>query len=102
MENSKMKDILSKKNGDGTPENFTLSLFKVTDYPDTPTTRANCALIFSPYGEVLNQATKFHVAETLIDSDGKVYFPGGEGGYPTNFVTLKIHPFSGEVEYVQY
>ena len=52
-----MKDILSKKNGEGTPENFTLSLFKVTDYPDTPTTRANCALIFSPYGEVLNQAT---------------------------------------------
>ena len=103
-----MKKVLSKESGEGKISNLDLSqdnsaLFDVADYPGG--SKNKCAIVFSAYGEMYNPALKLHIAETLIDTDddGKIYFPtADQSGFPANFVTLKINPFSGEVEYVQY
>ena len=104
---TEMKDLLSKKHSEGKIVDFVLcsntdALFEVENYEGSGS-KAKCAIVFSPYGEVYNPALKLHIAETLIDDDDTVFFPTAtEDSYPANFVTLKIHPFSGEVEYVQY
>ena len=105
-----LKDVLSKEHGKGKVDDFKLcddnkdALFDVASYDSTGDNKRKCAIVFSPYGEVYNPALKLHIAETLIDNDDgqKVYYPTAVDEFPANFVTLKIHPFCGEVEYVQY
>ena len=92
----------SNSHGNASLGSLSLDLWNITNYPDGNATRNDCALVISSCGEIYNPPVKFHIAETMIDQDtGTIFYPDGVNGFPANFVTLKIHPFSGEVEYVQ-
>ena len=84
---------------------FDLKFNGADDFPYTGTTgnRDNCAIVFSPYGEMYNKSLRLIIAEAEIDESILVYPTRANGQNPNkapvNFLVLEINQFSGKVEY---
>ena len=59
-------------------------------------TRSNCAVVFSPRGQVRNIRETYLVVAEAMDDGGKFIFPGG-GVH--NFRVLRVDHITGRVEY---
>lgn len=76
-------------------------LATITNYENNNTTsRANCAVIFSPYGNVRGgNDFYFIIVECVITGTNFAYRNTDSGGLPTNFLILNLNRFTGRTTY---
>ena len=83
----------------GTPL-LSINSYKNLDSDTEVSKRDNCAVIFSPNGNMRSNAKEVYlvVGEAMVNGD-KLIFPGGGDAGAHNFRALKINKFTGRVEY---